>query len=62
LYLHFQVQAVQDNHQDDGSRILQHVENYSLIDMVLNPIRLEFSLNYLFDEKNAEAVEETVVW
>ena len=30
--------------------------------MVLNPIRLEFSVNYLFDEKNAEAVEEISVW
>jgi hypothetical protein len=29
--------------------------------MVPHPARFDFSVNYLFDEKNAEAVEETLV-
>jgi hypothetical protein len=30
--------------------------------MVPQPIKLKFSVNYLFDERKAEAVEETLVW
>lgn len=62
LYLHLQGQAVQDYPQDEGSTILQHDGNYSLTDMVPHSARLEFSTNYLFDEKHAVAVEETSVW
>jgi hypothetical protein len=62
LYLHLHGQADQDDPQDDGNTILQQDGNYSLIYMVPQPARLEFSVNYLFDEKHAEAVEETSVW
>jgi len=62
LYLHLQGQSVQDDLQDEVNRILQYVGNFSLIDMVPHPTRLEFSVSYLFDVKNAETMEETLVW